>query len=136
MVTELKAHGIILHLHICGDTARITDDFIATGAQVLEIDHKTDAARIKHAALGRTMPARQHRHRPAGVRARREKSTPPVVSSSISVSPAAGLSSARGAPSHPRPRPKTSTPWSSRPGSTAPTAASTVRGPGRVASGA
>jgi MtaA/CmuA family methyltransferase len=54
MVTELKEHGIILHLHICGDTGRITDDFFATGAQVLEIDHKTDAARLKAAALGTT----------------------------------------------------------------------------------
>ncbi len=50
MVTELKEHGIILHLHICGNTERITDDFLATGAQVLEIDHKTDAARLKAAA--------------------------------------------------------------------------------------
>jgi uroporphyrinogen decarboxylase len=54
MVDELKRHGIILHLHICGDTAKITEDFIATGAQVLEIDHKTDAARLKNAALGKT----------------------------------------------------------------------------------
>ncbi|MGO9581471.1 MAG: uroporphyrinogen decarboxylase family protein [Acidimicrobiales bacterium] len=54
MVTELKEHGIILHLHICGDTGPITDDFLATGAQVLEIDHKTDAARLKAAALGTT----------------------------------------------------------------------------------
>jgi uroporphyrinogen decarboxylase len=50
MVTELKEHGIVVHLHICGNTERITDDFIATGAQVLEIDHKTDAARLKAAA--------------------------------------------------------------------------------------
>ena len=54
MVTELKEHGIILHLHICGNTERITDDFIATGAQVLEIDHKTDAARLKAAARDST----------------------------------------------------------------------------------
>jgi uroporphyrinogen decarboxylase len=54
MVTELKEHGIILHLHICGNTERITGDFIATGAQVLEIDHKTDAARLKKAAQGVT----------------------------------------------------------------------------------
>ncbi len=50
MVTELKEHGIILHLHICGNTQGITDNFIATGAQVLEIDHKTDAARLKATA--------------------------------------------------------------------------------------
>ena len=54
MATELKEHGIILHLHICGNTELITDDFIATGAQVLEIDHKTDAARLKAPARGKT----------------------------------------------------------------------------------
>ena len=54
MVGELKEHGIITHLHICGDTTRITDDFIATGAQVLEVDHKTDAKRLKEASAGKT----------------------------------------------------------------------------------
>jgi uroporphyrinogen decarboxylase len=54
MVQELQEHGIILHLHICGDTTKITEDFIATGAQVLEIDHKTDAKRLNEAAAGRT----------------------------------------------------------------------------------
>ena len=54
MVSELKEHGIILHLHICGDTEKITDDFMATGAQVLEIDHKTDAGRLKARARDRT----------------------------------------------------------------------------------
>ena len=54
MVSELKKHGIILHLHICGDTEPIMDDFIATEAQVLEIDHKTDAARLKAAARDKT----------------------------------------------------------------------------------
>ena len=42
MVDELKQNGIILHNHICGNTLPIMDDFIATGAEVLEIDHKTD----------------------------------------------------------------------------------------------
>lgn len=54
MVDELKQHGIILHNHICGNTLPILEDFIATGAQVLEIDHKTDARKIKAAAIGRT----------------------------------------------------------------------------------
>ncbi len=54
MVDELKQHGIILHNHICGNTGPIIEDFIATGAQVLEIDHKTDARKIKAAATGRT----------------------------------------------------------------------------------
>jgi len=53
MVTELKERRIILHLHICGDTAKITDDFIGTGAQVLEVDHKTDIGPLKEKALGK-----------------------------------------------------------------------------------
>ena len=54
MVDELKAAGIILHNHICGNTAAITEDFIATGSQVLEVDHKTDPRQIKAAARHRT----------------------------------------------------------------------------------
>ena len=54
MVDDLKARGIILHNHICGNTLPIVDDFIATGAQVLEIDHKTDARAIKDKARGKT----------------------------------------------------------------------------------
>jgi len=54
MVRELTERAILLHLHICGDTSRITDDFIATGAPVLEIDHKTDAAQLKARAAGTT----------------------------------------------------------------------------------
>ena len=54
MVDELKARGIILHNHICGDTIPILDDFIATGAQVLEVDHKTDMRAAKEGGRGRT----------------------------------------------------------------------------------
>lgn len=54
MVDELKAHGVILHNHICGNTIPIVDDFIATGAQVLEIDHKTDVAQLKEHARNKT----------------------------------------------------------------------------------
>ncbi len=50
MINELKEKGIILHNHICGNTIPILNDFIATGAQVLEVDHKTDANLIKKAA--------------------------------------------------------------------------------------
>ena len=53
MVDELKARGVILHNPICGNTLPIVDDFIATGAQVLEIDHKTDARAIKDKARGK-----------------------------------------------------------------------------------
>jgi uroporphyrinogen decarboxylase len=54
MVDELKAAGIILHNHICGNTIPIIDDFIATGAEVLEIDHKTDMRIAKDHARGKT----------------------------------------------------------------------------------
>jgi MtaA/CmuA family methyltransferase len=54
MVEELKEHGVILHNHICGNTGLITDDFIATGAQVLEVDHKTEPRKIKDAARHKT----------------------------------------------------------------------------------
>jgi uroporphyrinogen decarboxylase len=54
MADELKASGIILHNHICGNTIPIIHDFIATGAQVLEIDHKTDMHKAKEAGRGRT----------------------------------------------------------------------------------
>lgn len=54
LVHELKRNGIILHLHICGDTVPILEDFIATGAPVLEVDHKTDLQKIKDAARNKT----------------------------------------------------------------------------------
>lgn len=54
MVEELKGRGVILHNHICGNTGPITQDFIATGAQVLEVDHKTEPHKIKDAARHKT----------------------------------------------------------------------------------
>ncbi len=54
MVDELKKAGIILANHICGNTIPIIDDFIATGAQILEIDHKTDRCKAKNAARHKT----------------------------------------------------------------------------------
>jgi MtaA/CmuA family methyltransferase len=54
MVDELKEHDIILHNHICGNTVPILDEFIATGAQILEIDHKTDIHKIKDASRHKT----------------------------------------------------------------------------------
>lgn len=53
MADELGAQGIIVHNHICGNTASILEDFVATGAPVLEIDHKTDVHLAKAAARGR-----------------------------------------------------------------------------------
>lgn len=54
MVDELKARGIILHNHICGNTIPIINDFIGTGAAVLEIDHKTDMHKAKAAGRHKT----------------------------------------------------------------------------------
>jgi len=54
MVDELKQHDIILHNHICGNTIPIIDDFVGTGAPVLEIDHKTDMQKAKDAARHKT----------------------------------------------------------------------------------
>jgi uroporphyrinogen decarboxylase len=54
MADDLCAKGIILHNHICGNTIPIINDFIATGAQVLEIDHKTNMQKAKDAGRGKT----------------------------------------------------------------------------------
>jgi uroporphyrinogen decarboxylase len=54
MVDELKAKNIILHNHICGNTLPILDEFIGTGAEILEIDHKTDMNVAKEKARGKT----------------------------------------------------------------------------------
>lgn len=53
MTDELQGRGIVFHNHICGNTIPIIDDFIATGAQVLEIDHKTDMRIAKDRARGK-----------------------------------------------------------------------------------
>jgi uroporphyrinogen decarboxylase len=53
LTRQLKADGIILANHICGNTVPILDDFVATGAQILEIDHKTDMRKAKAAARGK-----------------------------------------------------------------------------------
>lgn len=54
MVDELKEKNIILHHHICGNTIPILEDFISTGARVLEVDHKTDPRKIKDATRHKT----------------------------------------------------------------------------------
>ena len=66
MVDDLKAKGIILHNHICGNTIPIINDFIATGAQVLEIDHKTDMRKAKDAGRGKTCFLGHDQHVAAG----------------------------------------------------------------------
>jgi uroporphyrinogen decarboxylase len=40
-------------LHICGDATRILPEMIATGAQILELDYKTDKEAAKSALRGK-----------------------------------------------------------------------------------
>jgi MtaA/CmuA family methyltransferase len=49
------AHGLGLPyaLHICGNTTRILAGMVATGADALELDHKTDARAAREALRGR-----------------------------------------------------------------------------------
>lgn len=54
LVERLKADGIPLAYHICGNATRIVGDMVATGAAVLELDYKCDLPKIKAAARGKT----------------------------------------------------------------------------------
>jgi uroporphyrinogen decarboxylase len=54
LVEDLKAQGIPLAYHICGNATPIIDDMVASGAAILEIDQKADMAACKAASLGRT----------------------------------------------------------------------------------
>ena len=53
MIDEFRAQGKIIAHHICGNVVPILEDFVATGAQILEIDHKTDLKRAREAMWGR-----------------------------------------------------------------------------------
>lgn len=53
LVDDVKAHGGIVANHICGDTVPIFEDYLATGAQILEIDHVTDKRKAKDMARGK-----------------------------------------------------------------------------------
>jgi uroporphyrinogen decarboxylase len=53
-VEAVKAAGIVPFLHICGNEAPILEDMILTGAEVLELDPKTDMRVAKQKATGRT----------------------------------------------------------------------------------
>jgi MtaA/CmuA family methyltransferase len=54
LLHDMKKKNIIMHLHICGDIIPILGDFIASGAPVLEVDHKTDSQKVKDAARDKT----------------------------------------------------------------------------------
>lgn len=43
LADEAHRLGLPYTLHICGDTTRILDDMLSTGADALELDYKTDA---------------------------------------------------------------------------------------------
>jgi uroporphyrinogen decarboxylase len=47
------ARGAVTLLHICGDTSLILPRMAATGADILELDHKVDLARARQLAGGR-----------------------------------------------------------------------------------
>ena len=53
LADDVKAHGGIVANHICGDTIPIFDDYLATGAQILEIDHVTSLRIAKDRARGK-----------------------------------------------------------------------------------
>jgi uroporphyrinogen decarboxylase len=50
LADEAHRLGLPYALHICGRTDRILDDMLATGADALELDHKTDA-RLAHGRM-------------------------------------------------------------------------------------
>lgn len=50
LVDEAHRLGLPYALHVCGRTDRILDDMVATGADALELDYKTDA-RLAHDRL-------------------------------------------------------------------------------------
>ncbi len=52
---EAHALGRPYVLHICGDTTRILEDMLATGADALELDYKTDAGPARDALKGRAV---------------------------------------------------------------------------------
>ncbi|MCC6588544.1 MAG: uroporphyrinogen decarboxylase family protein [Bryobacterales bacterium] len=54
VVDEAHTLGLAYMLHICGKTEPILASMVETGADALEIDHKTDAGRARDMLRGRT----------------------------------------------------------------------------------
>jgi MtaA/CmuA family methyltransferase len=52
---QAHALGLPYALHICGNTTRILDAMLATGADALELDYKTDARRAHETMKGRAV---------------------------------------------------------------------------------
>jgi uroporphyrinogen decarboxylase len=53
LVAETHRLGLPYALHICGNTTRILDGMLATGADALELDYKTDVRAARDAMSGR-----------------------------------------------------------------------------------
>lgn len=54
LVAALKAEGVPLAYHICGNATPIITEMVQTGAAIIEIDQKADKAQCKAAAQGKT----------------------------------------------------------------------------------
>jgi uroporphyrinogen decarboxylase len=54
LVDEARAVGLPYALHICGNTTRILPGMVATGADAIELDSKTDVRAARAAMRGRT----------------------------------------------------------------------------------
>lgn len=55
LVEEAHACGLPYALHICGDTTRILEAMLETGADALELDYKTDAFKAREVMAGRAV---------------------------------------------------------------------------------
>ncbi len=53
LTDDLKAQGILLAYHICGNATPIVEDMVASGAHILELDQKADMRLSKAAARGK-----------------------------------------------------------------------------------
>lgn len=53
LVADLKAQGVRLAYHICGNATPIMGDMVNTGATIIEIDQKADMRACKEAARGK-----------------------------------------------------------------------------------
>lgn len=54
MIDAFTAHDKFIAHHICGNVIPIIDDFVATGAPITEIDHKTDLGKARAAAWSKS----------------------------------------------------------------------------------
>jgi MtaA/CmuA family methyltransferase len=55
LAEQAHALGLPYALHICGNTTRILDAMLATGADALELDYKTDVRRAHESMKGRAV---------------------------------------------------------------------------------